>query len=65
MIKNVIKIIANYSEIKVFLDNDAAGNIATDFLIKNIKNKVTDNRIHYKNHKDLNEFLMNRSNVNR
>ena len=60
MVKKTIELIDNYSIIKVFFDNDTAGNLATEFLKKNTKQKIIDNRIHYKKHKDLNEYLINR-----
>jgi DNA primase len=60
MIKKAIELVANYNSIKLFFDNDDAGNTATDFLIKNIENRVVDNRIHYKSYNDLNEFLISR-----
>ena len=61
MIKKTIEIERAYSEIKVFFDNDQAGDKATNFLINGIKDKVTDYRIHYKNYNDLNEYLSARS----
>lgn len=61
MIKKVVELVREYSEIKVFFDNDEAGNKATSFLQDNVKDKVKDYRIHYKNHNDLNEYLLARS----
>lgn len=61
MIKKAIELIANYSEIKVFFDNDKAGDKALECLIQNTKIKIIDHRIYYKNYKDLNEYLINRN----
>lgn len=61
LIKKALEPARLYSEIKVFFDNDEAGNRATNFLLDNIKDKVTDYRIHYKNYNDLNEYLLARS----
>ena len=54
--------IKNYSRIKLFLDNDDAGNKATKFIIENAKTEVMDCRIHYSNFNDLNEYLIAVSN---
>jgi len=61
MIKNAVELVSKYPEVKIFFDNDEAGSRATNFLIENIKGKVTDYRIHYKNFNDLNEYLLARS----
>ncbi|MEZ7515363.1 toprim domain-containing protein [Flavobacterium frigidarium] len=61
LIKKALEPARFYSEIKVFFDNDEAGDKATNFLLNNIKDKVTDYRIHYKNYNDLNEYLLARS----
>lgn len=58
LVKKSIDLLGDYTAIKLFFNNDAAGNIATNILIKIYKNKVTDNRIHYKNYNDLNEYLI-------
>ncbi|OEI80390.1 hypothetical protein AST99_09290 [Formosa algae] len=58
LVKKVIDLLNDYSIIKLFLDNDEAGNIATNILTENFQNKVIDNRIHYKNYNDLNDYLM-------
>lgn len=61
LVKKVLELVREYSEIKVFFDNDEAGDKATTFLLDNIKDKVTDYRIYYKNYNDLNEYLLARS----
>jgi hypothetical protein len=61
LVKKVLELVREYSEIKIFFDNDEAGDKATTFLLNNIKDKVTDYRIHYKNYNDLNEYLLARS----
>lgn len=61
MVKKAVELAREYSEIKVFFDNDEAGNKATSFLLDNIKDKVIDYRSHYKNYNDLNEYLLARS----
>ncbi|OPC59353.1 DNA primase [Elizabethkingia bruuniana] len=48
----------NYPKIELYFDNDKAGNLATEQLMSFHKN-ITDERLLYKNHKDLNAFLMN------
>ncbi len=58
MVKKASEILKNYSKIKTFLDNDNAGDKAYNFLKENYNNEILDNRIHYKNYNDLNEFLI-------
>ena len=53
-IKNLIQ---NYQKVELYFDNDNAGNRAIE-MIKNAGENIEDCRILYKNHKDLNEFLM-------
>lgn len=52
--KNEIK---NYQKVELYFDNDEAGNNATQQLINQHKN-ITDERLLYRNYKDLNEFLI-------
>lgn len=61
MVKKTVGFLDHYSEIKIFFDNDAAGDIATDFLMKQTKHKAKDQRVYYKNHNDLNEYLLAQS----
>lgn len=49
----------NFEAFELYLDNDPRGNEATQFFINNLSNAV-DKRVHYKEHKDLNEYLLNR-----
>jgi len=49
-----------YELITLYLDNDKAGDTATKEIIEKINFcDVVDKRVHYKNYKDLNEFLIN------
>ncbi len=51
-----------YDLIELYLDNDKAGDNAVDKIKKEVgSTKVIDKRSYYKEHKDLNEFLLNRS----
>ncbi|WP_124640141.1 toprim domain-containing protein [Amniculibacterium aquaticum] len=52
----------NYQKIELYFDNDKAGNSATEQLIKLDKN-ISDERLLYKSHKDLNEFLMSHETI--
>jgi DNA primase len=58
LVKKTIGLFENNGVIKLLFDNDEAGNKATDFLLENANSKIIDNRIHYKNYDDLNEYLM-------
>ena len=48
----------NYQKVELYFDNDEAGNLTTQQLINQHKT-ITDERLLYRNFKDLNEFLMN------
>ncbi len=58
MISKVKNQLENYQNIELFLDNDRTGDSVTEILEKQNSN-VSDERILFKNHKDLNEFLIN------
>lgn len=60
MVKKVFELVLNYSEIKVFFDNDEAGDRATNLVLESTKSRIADQRVHYKNYNDLNDFLINR-----
>ena len=61
LVKKTIGLIDSYDVIKLFFDNDEAGNKATIFLIENTNGKIIDNRIHYKDFNDLNNYLKNQN----
>ena len=52
-----IEVIKQYNDVKLALDNDKAGDIATQKIIEHIPG-AKDVRKFYKNYKDLNEFIM-------
>lgn len=62
MTNRVLSVLNNYEFIKLFLDNDDAGNKATNSIINSTYNNVIDCRYLYKNFKDLNEYLINNFN---
>jgi len=45
-----------YEAYELYLDNDRAGNETTHFFMQNLN--AIDKRVHYKEHKDLNDFLL-------
>ena len=57
MISKVKNQLENYQQIELYLDNDRTGDSVTEILKKQNPN-VSDERILFKNHKDLNEFLI-------
>lgn len=57
MISKVRKQLENYQKIELYLDNDRTGDSVTETL-KNENPNVSDERILFKSHKDLNEFLI-------
>ncbi len=58
MISKVKNQLENYQSVELFLDNDRTGDSVTEILKKQNSN-VLDERILFKSHKDLNEFLIN------
>lgn len=60
LVKKAIELLARYSEIKVFFDNDEAGDRATNLVLESTKNRASDKRVHYKKYNDLNDFLINK-----
>ena len=50
-----------YSRIGCFLDNDQAGQRAYENLKKMLGNRLQDMSHHYKEHKDLNDYLCHRN----
>ncbi|WP_297986660.1 toprim domain-containing protein [Epilithonimonas vandammei] len=58
MISKVKNQLENYENIELYLDNDRTGDSVTETL-KNENPNVSDERILFKNYKDLNEFLIN------
>jgi len=65
LVNKVIELISDFKKVKTYFDNDFSGSKATEIIKGNCKNEFEDCRILYRNHKDLNEYLMKRSNVNR
>lgn len=59
LINRAEEIAQNYSKIELFLDNDSAGDKATETLIQKLKS-CDDNRLLYRNFKDLNDYLIDR-----
>lgn len=59
LIQKVPELIKDYTKTKCFFDNDEAGNKALKHLQKKISEGIIDCRIHYKNHNDLNDYLIN------
>lgn len=60
MVKNTKEILSNYTELKLFFDNDESGRDALAFIKKNTANQIIDCSIHYSDFNDLNEYLVNR-----
>ena len=52
-------LLQNYKLVSLFLDNDEAGDKATKSIINSSNISVIDCRNLYKNHKDLNDYLIN------
>jgi hypothetical protein len=55
--KGLNAILGKFEAFELYLDNDQRGNEVTDFFMNNLSN-VVDKRVHYKEHKDLNEYLL-------
>ncbi len=50
-------ILADYSQIGCFLDNDTAGRTACEHLQARFGERLSDKSIHYSEYKDLNDYL--------
>ena len=50
-------ILADYSQIGCFLDNDTAGRTACEHLLARFGERLSDKSIHYSEYKDLNDYL--------
>ena len=61
MIYKAQKPLENYKNIELYFDNDEAGNRAVEILKKELNN-VEDGRVLYSGFKDLNEYLIQRTN---
>ena len=57
LVDKSIQIISRYEIIKLALDNDKAGDIATQKILKHLPGAI-DVRGYYKDYKDLNEYIM-------
>ena len=55
--KGLKAIQGKFEAYELYLDNDRAGDKATQYFLNNLNN-TTDKRVHYKEYKDLNDFLM-------
>lgn len=59
LIDRALKVIeGKYELIELYLDNDRAGNEATEKIINSVSGRVIDKRTHYKEFKDLNEKVL-------
>jgi len=56
--KGLRAIEGNFEAFELYLDNDRKGDETTQFFMNNLANSI-DKRVYYKDHKDLNEYLLN------
>ena len=57
-IKKAMTLLAEYSSVQCYVDNDDAGHTALTRLKQEFSNKIKDMSALYPNHKDLNDYLM-------
>lgn len=57
-----LNLLSNFKQIHLYLDNDDAGNVATETIKKHCINAV-DHRTSYINHNDVNEYLKSKNHV--
>ncbi len=62
MISKIKNLLKNYKKIELYFDNDEAGNRAVETLKKEFEN-VEDDRILYKDFKDLNDWAISSPNL--
>lgn len=60
LIQKIPELVIDYSKIRCFFDNDEAGNKALKHLKEKVSKELIDCRIHYKNHNDLNDYLISK-----
>lgn len=56
-IGKAIPILSKYETLHCYLDNDTAGQNASTELRKSFGNRLTDHSVHYREYKDLNDYL--------
>lgn len=59
-LKRSLQYLERYTHIHCFLDNDMAGRKAVETIIGLYEYRVIDNSFRYANHKDINDYLMNK-----
>ncbi|MFL0143647.1 toprim domain-containing protein [Tenacibaculum maritimum] len=59
LVKKCIELIQNYKHVKTYFDNDASGKKATALIIQSCNTRLSNCSNSYKNHKDLNDYLIN------
>lgn len=59
-LKRALQYLERYTHIHCFLDNDMAGRKAVETIIGLYEYRVIDNSFRYANHKDINDYLMNK-----
>ncbi|QXP69206.1 toprim domain-containing protein [Polaribacter sp. R2A056_3_33] len=58
LVGKTIKLLSNYNNVKVFFDTDDSGKKAMEIIRINYNNNFLDCSSYYKNHNDLNDFLI-------
>lgn len=59
-LKRALQYLERYTHIHCFLDNDMAGRKAVETIIGLYEYRVTDDSFRYADHKDINDYLMNK-----
>ena len=60
-LKKTWQVVENYPHIHCYLDNDTAGDAATDTIVGLYEDRVTDESYRYIRYKDLNDYLIGRN----
>ena len=60
-LKKTWQVAENYPHIHCYLDNDTAGDAATDTIVGLYEDRVTDESCRYIRYKDLNDYLIGRN----
>lgn len=58
LVEKTIDLLPNYKHVKTFFDNDSSGRSSSEVIKANVKNKFENCSSQYKNHKDLNNYLI-------
>ncbi len=61
LVKNTLELLPDYNTVKTFFDSDVSGLMATKLIQENCKKMFLNESLKFKNHKDVNDYLISLS----